>query len=90
MICTNVYTGEYREAEFARVKADEDLQEMRLDLASLRSLCARVLQTGGLALHCNFVAGDEPKWKDPSQRESLIELSSLFEELHDKITGREP
>lgn len=65
----HVFTSEYMEFDIDSARADVEIAKLRLTLLE-------VLHAAGVALHSNFVGGDEAKWQHPSQRESLIELSN--------------
>lgn len=83
---TRVFTSEYREGIYAVIRRDAEQAALRLEVALLKASVADLLQEAGNALHAIFVAGDEPKWKHPSQRDHLIDLSAMLETLHQKIT----
>lgn len=71
----DIFTSEYMETEFAEALAD-------CEITALKLLIITLLVAAGNALHSNFCAGDEPKWKDPSQRADLLKLSEACETAH--------
>ncbi|MDO9416999.1 hypothetical protein [Pararhizobium sp.] len=81
-----VFTAEYCEGQYALIAKEQVHAKLFLEIATLKALSSRVLEAGGGALHNLFVAGEEPKWADESQRAQLIELSDCLEALHEKIT----
>jgi hypothetical protein len=81
-----VFTSDYLCFELSALEARESEAEKDLDIARLRHQLMKVLYEVGNALHSNFVAGDEAKWRHPGQRESLITLSDLAKTAHKSLS----
>jgi hypothetical protein len=77
---SGIFTGEYMEGEVKLARAEAHQ-------AALRASMLELLMAAGNALHSNFVSGDEAKWKHPSQRESLIELSDACHAVLAQMNG---
>lgn len=76
---TNVFTSDYMEFEVASARAE-------VETAALRLALLEVLYAAGRALHANFVAGNEAKWRHDDQREALIELSDACRAAMEKLS----
>lgn len=81
-----VFTAEHLEGQFEAIKLEQDRAALILENAVLRATIVRVLEAGGHALHAIFVSGDEVKWRHPSQREALIDLSNALRSAHSHIS----
>ena len=83
-----VFTNEYLCFDAAAIDREVLEASKGMEIANLRHTIMEILDAAGGALHSNFVSGDEPKWKHPSQRESLIQLSNLLEDVHKDLMRR--
>lgn len=82
-----VFTTDDVEDDLARaIQREKDALE-NLQWATANVSTVRIMHIAGNALHALFMAGDEPKWKHPCQRESLMELSDALKALHRQMFG---
>ncbi len=82
-----VFTADYSSAEFEEIRHNQAIAILNLENEILKVTIVNILEAGGAALHSVFEAGDEPKWKDQSQRNSLLELSDVLHAANRQITG---
>lgn len=79
----DVFTNDYLQFEVEQAAVEAHRAIIKLNLL-------KVLDAAGHALHCNFVSGDEAKWKHESQRQSLLDLSDACKAALEKLAkGRE-
>lgn len=82
-----VFRNDHLEGVYESVRADRRHAELRLENAMLRETVIDLIEAGGTALHTVFIAGGEPKWRVPEERERLIALSDTLREAFKKISG---
>ncbi|NTG07207.1 hypothetical protein [Rhizobium rhizogenes] len=81
-----IFINEHLEGFYGAVRSAREKAEVDLENAQLKEVIVGLLSAGGHALHAMFEAGGEPKWRHPSERESLIELSDALHDAFAKIS----
>lgn len=82
-----VFRNDHLEGVYESVRADRRYAELKLENAVLREALIEIIEAGGTALHVMFVAGGEPKWRLPEERERLIALSEAIRAAFKNISG---
>lgn len=85
-----VFTTDHLEGYCEYIRAARRQAQAELENALLKEMIVDLIEAGGNAVHAMFVAGGEPKWRHPSERERLMQLSDALHDAFSKLSKVRP